>query len=257
MKLPILLASTILLLTASAAWADTQPTADQLDRFMLEQHPPLRYEMKGSHFLGLVGIGNVAGEDAYMTDLAGWSYWNQRFYASLNLGSVMISPKLFGLQQDPQHHSDLGNLLIPIGEAVLGYNIVGIRDNHPGLEPLWNLNHRTFVTIGAGTAAGFTYTNNATFGFGMTAGPFLGLRYKLMDWHNLNVYGHYLYGLNRLVDSYELGLHTSFGSNVIEIGYRGGELAAYLQRTSAGDVLLNPAPMIPYGAYFIRFAEGY
>lgn len=253
-----LIATALLLACAPAAMATTRPTSEQLDPFMLELHPELRHEMKGTHFLGLLGVGNVAGEPAYMADLAGWTYWDRRFYAGLNLGSVMISPKTFGLQKDPQLANDQGNLLMPIAEALLGYNVIGLRGGTQGFEPLWNFNDRTYLTVGAGVAAGFTYTKSAAYGYGMTAGPFLGLRYKLMDWHNLNVYGRYLYGLNRMADSYEAGMHTSFGRSVIELGYRGGAVSAFLQhRTSGGDALMGEPALIPYGAYFIRFSQGY
>lgn len=246
------------LLTAMPVGASTIPSSEHLDPFMLELRPELRHEMKASHFLGLVGIGHVAGEPAYTADLAGWAYWDRRFFASFSLGSLMLSPKTFGLQKDPQVANDQGNLLVPVGEALLGYNVIGLPGNSHGFEPLWNLNDRTYLTIGAGTAAGFTYTKSGTYGYGMSVGPLLGLRYKVMDWHNLNAYGHYLYGLNRLVDSYETGLHTSFGNNVIEFGYRGGAVSAFLQRrTSGGDVLITDPPLIPYGAYFVRFSQGY
>lgn len=256
MRIPLIAA--LLSLMAMPAGASILPSSEQLDPFMLDLRPELRHEMKASHFLGLVGIGNVAGEPAYTTDLAGWSYWDRRFFASFSLGGVMFSPKTFGLQKDPQNPSDEGNLLVPIGQALLGYNVIGLQGDSNGFEPLWNLNNRTYLTIGAGTAAGFTFTKSSTYGYGMSAGPFLGLRYKLMDWHNINAYGHYFYGLNRLVDAYEAGLHTSFGNNVIEFGYRGGAVSAFLQRqSSGGDVLITAPPLIPYGAYFVRFSHGY
>ncbi|MNT71041.1 hypothetical protein D3C72_2094850 [compost metagenome] len=111
--------------------------------------------------------------------------------------------------------------------------------------------------IGMGTAAGYAATKDGTYGLGMTVGPMVGARYKLLDWHNVNAYGHYVHGLNRAADFYEAGVHTSFGTSVIELGYRGGQNAAYLLRTVAGDSLLPSPQPVPYGAWFVRFAQGY
>ncbi|HEY9856263.1 MAG TPA: hypothetical protein V6D05_11025 [Stenomitos sp.] len=245
---------------AAPAWAsDTTPSSEQIDPYMLELKPELRHQMQGTHLLGLVGIGQVQGEPAYALDLAGWSFWDRRFYAEASLGGVFFSPKTLGIQKDPQNPNDRGNLLLPVGEASVGYNLIGIKEASRELEPLFNLNDRAFLTVGAGVAAGFTYTKADQYGFGMTVGPMVGARYKLMDWHNLNVYGRYLYGLNRAEDTYEAAFHTSFGTNVIELGYRGGQSASYLQRNVASgtDSLLADPAAVPYGAWFVRFSQGY
>ncbi len=245
---------------AAPAFAnDTLPSSEELDPYMLELRPELRHRMQATHFMGLAGIGQVEGEPAYALDLAGWSYWDRRFYAAASLGGVFFSPKTFGIQKDPQKPDDRGNLLLPAGEAAVGFNLVGIKEPSNELEPLFNLNDRAYLTVGAGVAAGFTYTKADQYGFGMTVGPMVATRYKLMDWHNLNVYGRYLYGLNRAADSYEAALHTSFGSNVIEFGYRGGQSASYLKRdvASGQDTLLAVPAAVPYGAWFVRFSQGY
>lgn len=237
--------------------ADTRPGSEDLDPYMLEAHPELRHRMQASHVLGLAGIGQVQGEDAYTVDLAGWSYWDRRFFAAASLGGIMLSPRLFGIARDPQNPKAPTSTLLPIASAMLGYNLVGVRGTGRELEPLWSLGDRAYLTLGMGAAAGFAATKDGAYGLGMTVGPMLGARYKLLDWHNVNAYGHYVYGINRAADLYEAGFHTSFGTSVIELGYKGGQNATYLQRTTAGDSLLAAPQAIPYGAWFVRFSQGY
>ncbi|MBO9541545.1 hypothetical protein J7643_13230 [bacterium] len=258
MKTALALSMLFVLGTASGALAaDVRLSAEELDPYMLEARPELRHRMQAAHVLGFVGVGQVQGEDAYTADLAGWSYWDRRFYAAAHLGGIMLSPRLFGIARDPQNPQAPMNTLMPIASALLGYNLVGTKHESRELEPLWSLGDRTYLSVGMGTAAGFTATKDGLYGLGLTVGPMLGARYKLLDWRNVNAYGHYVYGLNRAADFYEAGVHASFGSNVIELGYRGGQSAAYLQRTVSGDTLLASPQAIPYGAWFLRFSQGY
>lgn len=237
--------------------AEIHPEADEVDRFMLDQHPELRTSMQAVHFLGCVGIGQVAGDPAWMTDLLGASYWDRRYFFMARVGGVWLSPRLYGIGKDPDQPDAGTNLAIPALEAIAGYNVIGVPQPSLGLEPLFNLNDRTFLMLGVGVAGGYTLLKDTKYGVAVDLGPALGARYKLLDWHNLNVYGRYQYGLSRAADAYEAGLHFSVGENVFELGYRGGLLATYLYRQDGQDHTLGAVTPIPYGAWFLRLAEGY
>lgn len=248
MRLPLALG--ILAIAAAPAWA-----GDETDAYMRTIHPELRSLMRSSHVLGEAGMGWVNGDRVYGGSLAGWSYWDPHYLAAAEIGGVWLSPKVFA--PDPANPSDHGNSVLPFVSARFGYNVVGPRLASGGLAPLWQLGPQTVVSLGVGGSAGFATTHDGMTGLGVTAGPLLGARYQLSERHNVTAYGFWQVGLNRAADTYESGLHASFGSSVVELGYRGGQLAAYYQATARGTALLTPPNAVPYGAFFLRFSQGY
>jgi hypothetical protein len=232
------------LLLAMPAWAN-----DDADAYQRAANPEWRSGMRSAHVLGEIGQGSVNGTTVYGGHLAGWSDWAHAYLLAADLGGVWLAPALLSGQH--------GNFLAPLFEGRAGYNLVGPHGDGLSLEPLWQLDERTVITLGVGGGVGVASTTDGLSAIGLTAGPLIGARFRILPQHNLTAYGHYVYGLNRAADTYEGGLHASFGTSVVEAGYRGGQLAAYSQGTSSGTRTLNPPTPVGYGAAFVRFSVGY
>lgn len=258
------LAATVLS-SAPASATSIVPSGEQLDLYALENSPDLRCNMDSHHLLGVLGFGQIEGVPVYSSEILGLTHWDRRFYWSFNLGGVMVSPRVLGVARPTTTSQDRGPIGINALDGQLGLNLIGVRGDSIGYEPLFDLNGRLYFAAGLGAAAGWIQTTDSESGarqrngIGVTLGPVLGLRYKLMDWHNLNVYARYMYGLNRAVDSYEAAIHGSLGRNVIEIGYRGGAIGTYMDyaTSTAGTMIPNAPDGKGYGSWFIRFSQGY
>ncbi len=254
------LALALVVLVAQAAPAlarDLTPSSEELDVYLRTRDPDYQDLMSSRHLLGELGICSVGGQESVGGELAGWTHWDRRFLLDVRVGGAWLSRQYLGLPT--VSGADAGRpfpLVSSLASVMAGYNVIGIQTQGPGLQPLLDLGGRTVVSLGWGLNAGLAMAPDSRMGLNLASGPAIGLRYRVLDWHNMNVYARGFYGLNRQADVYETGLHFNFGESVIELGFRGGRQGLNLA-SQDGKIGVSTDPNgLPYEAWFLRLGLG-
>jgi|GEM_PF-3456284 len=253
----LLALATLPLLALPAMARDLTPSSEELEAYLRTHDPDHQDLMSSRHLLGELGICSVGGQESVGGELAGWTHWDRRFLLDVRIGGAWLSRQYLGL---PTVAGPAAGTPSPfassLASVMAGYNVIGIQNSGPGLQPLLDLGGRTVVSLGWGLNAGLALAPGARLGLNLASGPALGLRYRVLDWHNLNVYARGFYGLNRQADVYETGLHLNFGESVIEFGFRGGRQGLNLANQDGRLGVSTDPNGLPYEVWFLRLGLG-
>ena len=245
------------MVTSPALARDLTPSGEEMDAYLRSHDPDFQDLMTSRHILGELGVSSVDGQESLGGELAGWSHWDRRFLLDVHLGGAWLSRRYLGLptisgSSDSRPYPLVGSL----ASVIAGYNVIGVQSSAPGLQPLIDLGGRTVVSLGWGLNAGLALAPDAKLGLNLASGPALGLRHRLLDWHNMTLYGRGFLGLNRQADVYETGLHLNFGDCVFELGFRGGRQGLNLASQDGKLGVSTAGQFMPHETWFLRLGLG-